>query len=276
VDPTLRNAAIWTYYRGADRLAGDRAGDTLSAALSGGWIWFIPLSNHLTSVGAVVGDMEIRVRRPAAIYDAAVSECPLVRELVRSGKRLEPVRVARDWSYLWKRFYGAGWLLVGDAAGFVDPILSTGLGMALQGAWAGAQALDAVLAGASEYETLQVYERFYKNYVTQFFDFVHYFYDANRHVDSYFWRARQLVDIRQNQTARNAFIHLIAGLNGAATTSTPLGRSFDMGVFDNVGSPYGSELLTRLRGGLSHFPSRVPDLRTSSTLPGQEFPRGRL
>jgi FAD-dependent halogenase len=245
MDERLNNVAVWGYFRGAARLPEPRAGHTLSAAIDDGWIWYIPLSDCI-SVGVVVGVEALReLDSLERFYADRLARCELVSRLAASGERTGALRTIRDWSYRCQRFVGPGWLLVGDAAGFVDPILSTGCGMALQAAFAAAEAIDHALTDpASSAAQFDAFERFYQGYMNQFFDFVHYFYDANRHLDSYYWQARRLVDARRNLTSRNAFIHLISGINQAATT--PALRSFEMGVFDNLGTPLGTGLLDRL------------------------------
>lgn len=246
MDERLDNVAVWGYFDGAERLPEPCSGHTLSAAVDDGWIWYIPLSDRI-SVGVVVGVEALRADTDVErLYADRLAHSELVSRLIARGRRIGPLRTIRDWSYRCERFVGPGWLVVGDAAGFVDPILSTGCGMALQAAFAAAQALDLALADAAQADAaLAAFERFYRGYVGQFFDFVHYFYDANRHLDSYYWQARRLVDARSNATARNAFIHLVSGVNQAAT-APPL-RSFAMGVFDNLGTPLGGTLLDLIR-----------------------------
>jgi flavin-dependent dehydrogenase len=250
MDRVLNNIAIWSYFREAGRLPEPAAGYTLSAASSDCWIWYIPLHDGRTSVGVVTGVDVFRHEHtnPEHFFARRLGGSTVVSSLLSKAARSEKVHSARDWSYRCERLAGPGWLLIGDAAGFVDPILSTGCGLALQGALAGARALNSSLGGGDSTAAMCAFETFYRNYLGQFFDFVHYFYDANRHRESYYWKARRLLRPGGNATARNAFIYLISGLNGAATGLASFGRSFEMGVFDNLGSPLGEELLRTLRG----------------------------
>ena len=165
-----------------------------------------------------------------------ISNSKIISHLLRNSTRVDGLHTMQDWSYRCQKLTGPGWIIVGDAAGFVDPILSTGMSMALQGAFVGAKALNVSIEGGDTLSAMSSYETFYYKYMGQFFDFVHYFYDANRHLDSYFWQARRLVNPSKNLTARNAFIHLISGLENAATSFNGK-RSFEMAVFDNLGSP---------------------------------------
>ena len=249
MDHVLNNIAIWSYFRDAGRLPEPASGYTLSAASPDCWIWYIPLHDGRTSVGVVSGVEVFRDEHSGLeqFYSRRLHGSPIVSALLSRATRSEKVQSARDWSYRCERLAGPGWMLIGDAAGFVDPILSTGCGLALQGALAAARALRASLGGGDTAAEMSVFENFYRNYLGQFFDFVHYFYDANRYRQSYYWKARRLVQPSANAAARNAFIYLISGLNGAASGPSSFGRSFEMGVFDNLGSPLGERLLRSLR-----------------------------
>jgi FAD-dependent halogenase len=247
MDSVLNNVAIWSYFRGADRLPEPGAGYTLSAAVEDAWIWYIPLHDDRVSVGVVTGIEVMRRETNSSnqhIFESRIASSQLVSNLLSRAKRSDRLYTARDWSYCCKQFSGPGWLLIGDAAGFVDPILSTGCGLALQAAQAAAYALHATLC--KSHSAMKAFDGFYQNYLGQFFDFVHYFYDANRHRESYYWQARQLTDPARNATARNAFIYLISGLNSAITEPGLLRRSFEMGVFDKLGTPLGDRLLHSL------------------------------
>lgn len=149
-DPDLKKAAIWTYWKGAQREAGRDAGATLVLQLEGkkGWFWYIPLAEDVTSIG-VVADHEYLFqgrasKDPAAVYAAEVARCPgLVPRLV-GAERTEPFRVAKEYSYRSRQVAGDGWVLVGDALGFLDPLYSSGILLALK---SGALAADAIHAG---------------------------------------------------------------------------------------------------------------------------------
>lgn len=149
-DPDLKKAAIWTYWRGAQREAGRDAGATLVLQLEGkkGWFWYIPLDGDVTSVG-VVADHEYLFqgrasKDPAAIYAEEVARCPGLVPRLAGAERTEPFRVAKEYSYRSRQVAGEGWVLVGDALGFLDPLYSSGILLALK---SGALAADAIHAG---------------------------------------------------------------------------------------------------------------------------------
>ncbi|MFM7137606.1 MAG: NAD(P)/FAD-dependent oxidoreductase [Planctomycetota bacterium] len=149
-DPDLKKAAIWTYCNGATRETGRDAGATLVLQLEGkkGWFWYIPLEGDVTSVG-VVADHEYLFqgrasKDPTVVYADEVARCPGLVPRLAGAERTEPFRVAKEYSYRSKQVAGAGWVLVGDALGFLDPLYSSGILLALK---SGALAADAIHAG---------------------------------------------------------------------------------------------------------------------------------
>jgi flavin-dependent dehydrogenase len=155
-DPDLKKAAIWTYWKGAHRQAGRDAGATLVLQLEGkkGWFWYIPLEDDITSVG-VVADHEYLFqgrasKDPAAVYAEEVARCPGLLPRLAEAERTEPFRVAKEYSYRSRQVAGDGWVLAGDALGFLDPLYSSGILLALK---SGALAADAIHAGLAAGDT---------------------------------------------------------------------------------------------------------------------------
>jgi flavin-dependent dehydrogenase len=155
-DPDLKKAAIWTYWKGAKREAGRDAGATLVLQLEGkkGWFWYIPLEGDVTSIG-VVADHEYLFqgrasKDPAAVYAEEVARCPGLVPRLAGAERTEPFRVAKEYSYRSRQVAGDGWVLVGDALGFLDPLYSSGILLALK---SGALAADAIHAGLTAGDT---------------------------------------------------------------------------------------------------------------------------
>lgn len=146
-DPDLKKAAIWTYWRGAARESGRDAGATLVLQTEGkkGWFWYIPLADGITSIGVVADYVHLFQNRaskdPEAIYGEEVASCPGLVPRLGGATRVEPFRVAKEYSYRSKQVAGDGWVLVGDALGFLDPLYSSGILLALK---SGALAADAI------------------------------------------------------------------------------------------------------------------------------------
>ncbi|MBI3468217.1 MAG: tryptophan 7-halogenase, partial [Planctomycetes bacterium] len=148
MDPFLKKGTVWTYYEGAERLPGIDGGATLVlyTQQKNGWFWYIPLPDDITSVGVVssLDYLFARRRDPQAIYEEQLDCCPAARARVAKGRRVSGFYVTKDFSYRATRCAGEGWVLVGDAFGFLDPIYSSGVLLALK---SGEMAADAVADG---------------------------------------------------------------------------------------------------------------------------------
>jgi len=135
-DPKLRKASLFAHYRGARRDSGKDEGATLvlSTPNQDGWFWYIPLHDDIVSVG-VVGDLENLITGrsdPLATLEQQIAACPSVAARLTAAQRISPVHVLSDFSYRSTRCAGEGWVLVGDAFGFLDPIYSSGVFLALK------------------------------------------------------------------------------------------------------------------------------------------------
>jgi flavin-dependent dehydrogenase len=151
-DPVLKKAAIWTYWRGAVRDTGRDAGATVVMQTQGknGWFWYIPLQDDIVSVGVVAPFDHLFKNRaakdPEAIYFEEVARCPGVQPRIATAERCGPFRIAKEYSYRSQRIAGDGWVLVGDAFGFLDPLYSSGMLLALASGAMAADAIDDALA----------------------------------------------------------------------------------------------------------------------------------
>ncbi|MGA5305624.1 FAD-dependent oxidoreductase [Nucisporomicrobium flavum] len=214
----FRNLAVFGYFAGGARLPEPHAGNIFCAAFDAGWIWYIPLRDDLTSVGAVIGpEHRAEVQRdPRAAWRAMIDACPEVRtKLAGVPSATEPpydqVRVRKDYSYWKQSFTVPGMVLVGDAACFVDPVLSSGVHLATYGALLAARSLNAVLDGAvPEERSLAEFEARYRREYGTFYEFLVSFYDMQRDEKSYFWQAKKVSAVDVTETA--AFAELVGGL----------------------------------------------------------------
>jgi flavin-dependent dehydrogenase len=149
-DADLKKAAVWTYWEGAYRDVGRDEGATIVAATAGkkGWFWYIPLHDDLISVGIVTDAKQLLKNREntdlEAIYNEQVELCPGVKSRIAGARRAGPFRVAKEYSYRASQAAGDGWVLVGDAFAFLDPLYSSGVLLALK---SGQLAADAVIDG---------------------------------------------------------------------------------------------------------------------------------
>jgi len=147
-DPFLKKATVWTYYEGAYRDPGLDEGATLVLHTAGkkGWFWYIPQHNNMVSIG-VVSSLDYLFKGRGdheTIFNEEVERCPAVKRRLAVGRRATGFYSTKDFSYRSTRVAGDGWVLVGDAFGFLDPIYSSGVFLALK---SGQLAADAVAEG---------------------------------------------------------------------------------------------------------------------------------
>jgi flavin-dependent dehydrogenase len=145
-DPKLKKAALWTYWKGARRDTGKDPGATLVIQTKdkAGWFWYIPQHDDVVSVG-VVADHDYLFKRgtkdPEAVYFEEVARAPGLQPLIKDARRCDIFRIQKEYTYRAKQAAGDGWVLCGDAFGFLDPLYSSGLLLAMT---AGCMAGDAI------------------------------------------------------------------------------------------------------------------------------------
>jgi flavin-dependent halogenase len=213
----LRNIAVWSYFQGCNLYGGTKAGDIVAENRPSGWFWFIPLSDGTVSVGYVTPIEEYKAsgKTLEQIFHEELALTEEVRTLTDGARRVSAFRSIKDWSYTCERFHGPGWALVGDAAAFIDPLLSTGVTLALRGARALADAIDSVLDDpATEDEVLSWYEHSYRAFLDSVIDFVRFFYDRTKHKEEYWDKAQQTVDPHKLRPRETDFATMLSGLTG--------------------------------------------------------------
>jgi flavin-dependent dehydrogenase len=150
-DPELKKAAYFTHFQGALRDPGIDEGATLVIRTeeAKSWFWYIPLPDDRVSVG-VVGGLDYLVNgRPAdpqQVFEEEVERCPALQPRLANATQVFPVQATRDFSYRSTKIAGDGWVLVGDAFGFLDPIYSSGVLLALKSGELAADSVHAALA----------------------------------------------------------------------------------------------------------------------------------
>lgn len=145
--PGHRKLACASHFSGVDLPGGREVGNITILVTDYGWFWMIPFGTGTTSVGAVL-DGEHWKRwegDPAARFAAAVEATPEAARRMGGAERLLPFVSLQNFSFKVKRIAGDGFALVGDAAGFLDPIFSTGVFIGATGAARTADAVDAAL-----------------------------------------------------------------------------------------------------------------------------------
>jgi flavin-dependent dehydrogenase len=155
-DSNLRKGAVWTYWKGAYRDKGRDEGATIVLQTQGkkGWFWYIPLHDDIVSVGIVAPFDELFKKGDGsdheAIYFSQVELCPEIKRRISVGTRCDVFRVAKEYSYRSREAAGDGWVCAGDAYGFLDPLYSSGVLLALK---SGELAADAITEGLERNDT---------------------------------------------------------------------------------------------------------------------------
>ena len=137
-DPKLKKAVVYSYFKGAHREPDLNGGATLVLRTehgSGGWFWYIPLEDDITSVGIVANPeylLKGRGQDLAKILDEEIQKCQPCAKRVGNAERVDKVYSILDYSYRSKHNAGNGFIIIGDAYGFLDPIYSSGVLLALK------------------------------------------------------------------------------------------------------------------------------------------------
>ncbi|MBL1209289.1 NAD(P)/FAD-dependent oxidoreductase [Geminocystis sp. GBBB08] len=137
-DPVFNQFAIHTWFEGFDRGETEQKDYTFIHFLpiSNSWIWQIPISETVTSFGVVTQKEHFskkKQEREEFFWDCVKTQ-PKIYDKLKQAKQLRAFKEESDYSYGMKQFCGDGWILVGDAARFVDPIFSSGVSVALNSA----------------------------------------------------------------------------------------------------------------------------------------------
>jgi flavin-dependent dehydrogenase len=141
------SAAMYGHFRGATRYAGEREGNISIYWFEHGWLWFIPLADGTTSIGAVVWPAYMKQRKLPLNehFMATIAMCQPLAERLEHATRVSAVEATGNYSYTANRSHGPNYLLVGDAFTFIDPVFSSGVWLAMNSAAAGAEAVDICL-----------------------------------------------------------------------------------------------------------------------------------
>ena len=221
IEPHLRHVSYYTRYRGAERGTGIDEGATIIFHTEGAksWFWYIPLPNDEMSVG-VVGPVDHLVKGragdPERVFEEELERCEPLRAKLADAERVKPMRATRDFSYSTRQGAGDGWVLIGDAFGFIDPIYSTGVFLALE-------------AGDVSHARLSTFEEEFRAGVEAMRKLVYAFYDRGFHFASFLKEhphcRPQLIDLLMGNVFRKDVGELLAALDQ------------EVHLPDSVGSP---------------------------------------
>ena len=215
--PGLQHHASWAHFEGASRLPPPRPGQALLVAEKRHWLWYFALDTRLTSIGVVFQEdyHEHSEAERARTFDELLAADEEIRQLMGPhARRVTPVHSQRDWSYRLARACGPGFLLAGDASGFIDPILSTGVFLAMHAGALCARAAESVKRGESEAAVLERYQRAHGSLFGDIVRLVRFFYQRNLPNTEYFWESKRILSEQPHSDLKpqKAFLALTSGL----------------------------------------------------------------
>lgn len=179
IHPSLKKLAVFGHFTGVRVDAGEKAGDTVIIRLKDKWFWLIPLSSEKVSVGCVMDQDEFVAAKksPVEIFTESWQSSRAMCELMQKAEIVGAIQVTSDFSYYNRRLIGERLLRIGDAAGFMDPVFSAGVYLAMYSGKLAAQVvLETLTAGDSGARRFAKYEKrvfksmkFYWEMVEQFY-----------------------------------------------------------------------------------------------------------
>jgi halogenation protein CepH len=210
-DPFLRNVAVFAYFRDATRLQGRDAHAIFCEAMEFGWFWNIPLHDGTNSVGLITkAELSPAAGDRTAFYESAIQKSVYTRDMLSRATRVSELRSIADYSYRPSRLAGPGFMMVGDAGNFIDPIWSTGVMLATTSARLAARAIvESFRSGSSQ--ALAEYETTVQQLIGRYRQFIYFFYRTNASPEN-FWKAYSMLPSAADP--KDAFIRLISGRLG--------------------------------------------------------------
>ncbi len=203
--PDLQATATYAYFENAGGYPGPLGRHVQwVVTIPSGWVWFIPTSAGTTSVGVVIRE---RRRLSDEEFQACIAEAQLPLE---NAAQVGETRFAKDWSYSVSRHVGPGWVTVGDAAGFVDPILSGGVDAAIRNAATCAMALIAGHRMDTD-EPMRSFGIRQRREHRTYLEMARYWYSNNASMEGLFWKAHESIATDDLKTPLRAFVYLTSG-----------------------------------------------------------------
>jgi flavin-dependent dehydrogenase len=227
--PDLKKASLWSYYRGGLRGQGIDAGETtIFTTPQRQWFWYIPLPDDCVSVGTVAPSNHLfgQAEDMETVFRREVGNCaPLARRL-RQATQIPGIRGIRRLAYRNRQTVGDGWVMVGDAAAFLDPIYSSGLFLALASAEMAADCIhDALVLGDPSAERLAGFVPPLARGVEVIRRLIHAFYDPRFSFQEFVKRfpqqRRALIDCLVGDVIGKDLSSFLQSLTEAATPPPP-------------------------------------------------------
>lgn len=203
IDPVFDQYAIHTWFENYDRLAtglGTERGDFIYVhflPLTNSWVWQIPITDTITSIGVVTQKKNFKAAKDKeAFFWEALSSRPDLHNALRKADQIRPFTEEGDYSYAMKQITGDGWLMIGDAGRFVDPIFSTGVSIALNSArFAHTDILAALETGNHKRESFATFETTIRRGTQNWYDFISVYYRLNALFTAFITDKRYRLDV---------------------------------------------------------------------------------
>lgn len=215
----LKSVATFAHYRNVPRPPGREGGNIVVVVLRDAWFWMIPITAEIMSVGLVATHEHVKScgLRPEELLERTIRDTPYVANRMKDAERVSEVRSRKDFSYAMERIVGENFACVGDAAGFLDPIFSTGVYMAMKSAGIVADGIEARLRNG-DMRPLLAFQRSFRKAIDRYLRFVANFY------------TRPFLELFLSPHPRFGLIKAIVRVLAGDVWGTPGGR-FKLAIF---------------------------------------------
>ncbi len=180
--PNHRKIALFSHFSRVQMPTGEEAGDIIIVRRENSWCWLIPLGPDKTSVGLVIdaADFKALGKEPQQVFDEAVAATPAVCERFSNAEMSEPLHVMTDFSYKNQTLASPRVIRVGDSSGFIDPMFSSGVLLAMTSARQGALSIHGALAtGKALTAGMKRYEKDNRRRIAIYWEFIENFYQLH-------------------------------------------------------------------------------------------------
>jgi geranylgeranyl reductase family protein len=272
-DQKLKKAVLYSYFKGAMREPDLNGGATLvlrTEAGSGGWFWYIPLEDDITSVGIVADPSYLHKNRGkdlAKIFHEEIEKCEPCRRRVEGATRVDKIYSIIDYSYRSKECAGNGFLLIGDAYGFLDPIYSSGVLLALKMAELAADAIhDAFNNNDFSRERLGQFQPTLDRGIESMRKLVHAFYNEgfsfSQFLKKYPEQRVNIINLLIGNVFMNGVDEIYGPLSDFAVIPPPLFEQLSEAGRDQIASADSQEILS---AKYMYYDNRTVTQETSET-----------
>jgi len=174
-----RKIAIYGHFEDVQMPEGEEQGDIIIVRRHNSWFWMIPLNERKTSVGLVMdlADFKAACQKPDVVFNGAVKDTKAVSRRFENAKPLSEIHVTTDFSYQNRKFVSERLVRIGDAAGFIDPIFSSGVMLAMASGQDGAKVvLNALEKRRALTPEMKRFEKMSRERIGIYWEFIENFY----------------------------------------------------------------------------------------------------